>query len=350
MIASSSSSEATPVPKVRFGTVTFAEDYPTYLEWLRTAEDLGYEFAGHGDSQSLWTDVYVSLAVAAGATSRIRIGTAVTNPVTRHPAVTAGAATSLQKLSGGRMILGIGTGDSALLNLSERPASVDAFTAYVGAVKQLCAGQPAEWNGHSIKMSWPVEPVPIWMSAEGPRMLRLAGQIADGVIVASGITPEVIDNVISAVAKGAEDAGRSIEDIEIWWMLKPYLAESEEGAWRDLRWSLAGTANHLFRFTMEGKFVPEELQEPIRRLQQEYAADSHAKIDKGSHNEGLVERYGLTEWLGRRFTLAGPPDTVIARIREVAALGVTNLLLPQFVVDRVRFMREFDEAVVSAFR
>jgi 5,10-methylenetetrahydromethanopterin reductase len=330
--------------------VTFTDDYDDYLLWLAAAEELGYDIAGHGDSQSLWSDVYVSLAVAAGATSRIRIGTLVTNPVTRHPAVTAGAAASLQKLSGGRMFLGVGTGDSALATIGERPAAVAAFESYCRAVSRLCAGATVEWGGRTLRMSWPVEPVPLWISAEGPRMLRLAGQIADGVIIASGTGADVIDHVLGAITEGAEDAGRTIDDIEVWWMLKPYLAASEEEGWHDLRWTLAGTANHLFRFTMADKFVPTELHEPIRRLQQEYASDTHGKVAEGAHNARLVEKYGLTEWLGRRFALAGPPEVIVERIRGLARQGVTRLLLPQFVADRVGFMRRFDTAVVSAFR
>ncbi len=340
----------TGAPAVRFGTVTFTEDYDDYLGWLAVAEDLGYDIAGHGDSQSLWSDVYVSLAVAARATSRIRIGTLVTNPVTRHPAVTAGAAASLQQLSGGRMFLGIGTGDSALANIGEAPATVDAFASYCRAIARLWAGEDAEWGGQRLRMSWPVRPVPLWISAEGPRMLRLAGRIADGVIVASGIGTDVIEHVLATIGKGAEEAGRSIDDIEVWWMLKPYLAPSEEEGWRDLRWTLAGTANHLFRFTMADKFVPPELHEPIRRLQRSYAASSHGKVAEGAHNAELVERYGLTEWLGRRFALAGPSEVIIERIRDLAQQGVTRLLLPQFVADRIGFMRRFDDAVVSAFR
>lgn len=335
---------------VKFGTVTFTEDFADYVTWLRAAEDLGYDIAGHGDSQSLWADLYVALTVAAGATSRVRIGPLVTNPVTRHPAVTAGAMASLQIVSQGRAFLGIGTGDSALANIGERPASVAAFGAYCETVKKLCDGETATWKGHELKMSWPVQPVPIWMSAEGPRMLHLAGRLADGVIVASGISEGVIENVLDCVARGAAEVGRSLDDIEIWWMLKPYLAPTEEEAWHDLAWTLAGTANHLFRFSMEGKFVPNELQGPIRQLQSRYASDTHGKVAEGSRNGQLVQELGLTEWLGRRFTLAGPPETVIRRIEEIAARGATNLLLPQFVADRIGFMRDFDAAVVSAFR
>ena len=179
-------------PPVRFGTVTFTEDFGDYLEWLQVAEALGYDIAGHGDSQSLWADVYVALTVAVQATSTIRLGPMVTNPVTRHPAVTAGALASIQRLSGGRVFCGLGSGDSALANIGEHPASVAEFGEYCTAVRQLCAGQDAQFRGQTLRMSWPVQPVPVWMSAEGPRTLRLAGQIADGVIVASGDRKSVV--------------------------------------------------------------------------------------------------------------------------------------------------------------
>jgi 5,10-methylenetetrahydromethanopterin reductase len=335
---------------VRFGTVTFTEDFSDYVEWLRTAESLGYEVAGHGDSQSLWADVYVALTVAALSTSSIRIGPLVTNPVTRHPAVTAGALASIQKLSGGRVFCGLGSGDSALANIGERPSNATEFWEYARAIQRLCSGQEATVGGHALRLSWPTDPVPVWMAAEGPRTLRLAGQIADGVIVASGISEGVIEETLARIAEGAESAGRTLADLEVWWMLKPYLADSEEEAWHDLSWTLAGTANHLFSSTMEGKSVPDELREPISRLRNDYASDVHGKVEQGAKNAALAEKYGLTEWLGRRFTLAGPPATVIGRIRSIAARGATNLLLPQFVPDKIGFMREFDEAVVSAFR
>jgi 5,10-methylenetetrahydromethanopterin reductase len=330
--------------------VTFTEDFRDYVEWLGVAEALGYDLAGYGDSQNLWADPYVALTVAAQATSRIRIGTMVTNPVTRHPAVCAGALASIQQLSGGRVFCGLGSGDSAVANLGERRATVETFGAYCAAVRGLCAGEEVTWRGHRMRMSWPVLPVPVWMSAEGPRTLRMAGQIADGVIVASGISEGVIEETLSFIAAGARSAGRSLGDLEVWWILKAHLAPTEEEAWHDLRWSLAGTANHLFRFTMDGKSVPEELHEPIRALQREYASEAHGKVAEGAGNAALTDKYGLTEWLGRRFVLGGPPEVIVDRIRSIAARGATNLIFPQFVADKIGFMREFDAGVVSAFR
>jgi 5,10-methylenetetrahydromethanopterin reductase len=325
---------------VRFGTVTFAENLVDYRRWLEAAERLGYDLAGYGDSQSLWADPYVALAVAAQATTHIRIGTMVTNPVTRHPAVTAGAVASLQQLSGGRVFCGLGSGDSALANIGEQRANAEAFGAYAAAVKGLCASEEVTWGGHALRMQWPVTPVPVWMS----------GQIADGVIIASGVSEGVIEEALSFVAEGARSVGRTLGDLEVWWMLKAYLAPSEEEAWHELRWTLAGTANHLFRFSMEGKSVPDELHEPIRALQREYASEAHGKVAEAERNASLPDKYGLTEWLGRRFLLGGPPEVIIERIRSIAARGATNLIFPQFVPDKIGFMEVFNERVVSAFR
>jgi 5,10-methylenetetrahydromethanopterin reductase len=274
----------------------------------------------------------------------------VTNPVTRHPAVTAGAMATLQQVSGGRAFLGIGTGDSSLLNIGERPARIDAFAAYCRAVKGLCAGEEVQWGDIPLRMQWRTAPVPLWIAAEGPRMLHLAGQIADGVILASGLTPEVITDTIARVRAGAESVGRSIDDLELWWLTKPYLSSTEEEGWHDLQWTLAGSANHAFKFTFEGKFVPDQLHEPLRELMRGYAADTHAKVAQGSHNASLVERLGLTEFLGRRFTLCGPPERVIERLREAAAHGAANFLLTQMVADRIGFMHTLDEAVLAPLR
>src|SRR5207253_2767620 len=99
-------------------------------------------------------------------------------------------------------------------------------------------------------------------------------------------------------------------------------------------WTLAASANHNFRFTMEGKFVPETLQPGIRNLQRGYAAHQHNVPGQGAHNAALVEENGLTEFLGRRFLMAGPPDRITARIREIAGYGARNLVFTAIFGDK----------------
>ena len=111
---------------------------------------------------------FVSLAVAATETTRVHLGPSVTHPLTRHPAVTASAIASLQELSDGRAFLGIGTGDSAVLNLGLRPARMRALREYVDAVRTFLNGGTAEYLGREAHVRWSQSPVPIMMSARRP--------------------------------------------------------------------------------------------------------------------------------------------------------------------------------------
>ncbi len=341
------SSKSAVAPLVKFATVCYAEDFGEFVEWVRAADGFGFDAIGYGDSQNLWGDLFVALTLAAEHTSRARIGPMVTNPMTRHPAVVAGGMASVQQIAGGRAFFGLGTGDSALRNIGTRAATVAELAAYGETFRTLCAGGEAEWNGRPISMKWPTEPVPLWLSAEGPRMLDLAGRIADGVIVGNGITPEVITDSIARVRAGAEAAGRDPADIEMWWMVKPYFASSEETAWRGLGWTLAG-GNKTFRNGLDGKFVPDDLRERVLGLVREYDSSEHAKM--GTHNGALVEKYDLYEFLGRRFSVCGPPDLMVERFREIAAAGATNLIVTQLVPDRMAFMRRLSEEVFPALR
>lgn len=330
-----------------FGTATTTRDLHQYAQWCRVAEECGFEYLGYGDSQTLWIDPFVSLAVAAQNTRRARIGTMVTNAATRHPAVLASAMSGLQQLSGGRMVCGIGTGDSSLHNIGLTAASRAELEAYCTTLRGLCGGSEVEYRGAKIKMQWGPNPVPIWISAEGPKMLDLAGRIADGVIIGCGLTEEVVRDAVRRVHAGALAAGRDPERIELWWLAKPHLAPSEELGWADLRFSLAATANHHFRAGLEDKFVPPALWEPLRGLRREYASHLHVDYRNPEHNAALVEKHGLTTFLGRRFSICGPAEAITERLREIAGYGARNLIVIQPLGDKIASLRRLSAEVLS---
>jgi 5,10-methylenetetrahydromethanopterin reductase len=333
--------------KVQFATVNFAENLGDFVEWVRRAEDVGFDVIGYGDSQNLWADLFVALTLAAQNTRHARIGSMVTNPMTRHPAISAGGMASIQQLAGGRAFYGIGSGDSALLNIGVRAATRAELEAYCLAFRNLCAGEQATWQGQTSDMKWHTQPVPIWLSAEGPRMLDLAGRIADGVIVGNGVTTDVVEDSIARIRRAAEFAGRNPDEIELWWMLKVHFAPSEEQGWRELGWSLAG-GNKTFRSGLEGKFVPEALRERVLGLVAEYDSAEHAR--PGAHNAKLVEKYDLFEFLGRRFTACGPPERIVERIQEITEAGATNLILVQLVPDKLGMMQRLSKEIFPAFK
>jgi 5,10-methylenetetrahydromethanopterin reductase len=332
-----------------FGTGTTVKDLAAYREWLRVGEDCGFELLTTGDSQSLWADPFVATTVAALSTTRPRLGITVSNPVTRHPAVVASSLVALQDLSGGRVAYGISSGDSALRNIGERPSTVDELGEFVVAVRDLCESGAATWRGHDVALRWGSAHVPIWFSPEGPRTQRLAGRLADGVVLSNALTREAIERAFTNIDVGAREVGRSIDDIEVWWMANVVPAATEAEGIGMVRSILAGTANHVFRFTLDGKGVPEEHRAGLEALKREYDSSHHASPETAMANAALADKYGLTEWLAGLSTIAGPDERCIERLHEVAEAGVTRLLLAQFVPDQIGFMRWFADRIAPHF-
>jgi len=360
----------------RFGIVFLPESLADFGGLCREAEEAGFDLLGVADSQSVFRELYVALAIAARDTSRIRLGPLVTNPQTRHLVVTASAISSIDELSGGRAMLGLGSGDSAIYTLGAPPATVAGLEDAVVTLGRLtsgalvargAAGVAVRAEGRSPEaraeqisgearagLKWQVRRstrrVPIYLAAEGPRTLELAGRVADGVIVGLGLTPEVIGVSLAAIERGARAAGRTLEDLDIWWFAKTNVADTREAAVAPIKMALAASANHAFRFTLEGKAVPPDLHERIRGLQKEY--DAHQHEIAGAANADLTERWGLTDFLRDRFGIAGTPEDCVAQVRRAMAAGARQFIITAFVPDvralMRRFMREVAAAVGSA--
>jgi len=334
----------------RFGTGIAVRDMKRYPEWLETAEGAGFDLLTTGDSQSLWAEPFVSMTMAASLTTRPDLAITVSNPMTRHPAVVASASLALQQLSGGRFRYGIGSGDSALRNIGTRPARVAELEAYVRAVQDLCAGREAEWGGRSFGVHWHTAPTPVWIAAEGPRTQELAGRVADGVILSNCLTPAMREVAYAHIRRGCEAAGRSLEDLEIWLMCNLVPAPSEVEGIESVKAILGGTANHVYRFHMDGKGLPEEVKPKIAELERRYDSRHHASPATAAHNAAIVEELGLVDFLAPLGTIAGPPERLVERLREVVASGAPNLILSQFVDDELGFMRLLAREILPAAR
>jgi 5,10-methylenetetrahydromethanopterin reductase len=332
---------------MRFATGTTVKDFGAYARWLEVAADCGYAMLTTGDSQSLWADPYVALTFAAQRTTTQRLAITVSNPMTRHPAVAASAASALQHISGGRFVLGVSSGDSALRNIGVRPGRVDETEAYVRAVRALTRGGTATWRGAELVQRWAPGPTPVWMAAEGPRTLRAAGRCADGVVLSNSLTREAYGRNLAHIAAGAAEAGRDLADIEIWCMANVVPAATEEEGIALVRSVLAGTANHVFRFTTEGKGLPGELVPRVEELKRRYDSAHHASPETAAHNAALVDELGLTRWLAAHSTVAGPVGYCAERLAEIGEAGIENVIVAQFVPDQLAFMRVFAKEIAG---
>jgi 5,10-methylenetetrahydromethanopterin reductase len=335
--------------RIRFGTGTTPRDFSAYAEWLAVAEGCGFDLLTTGDSQSLWADPFVAMTVAAQRTTSARLAITVSNPVTRHPAVVASSLTAIQQLSGNRFIYGISSGDSALRNIGLPPAGLADLEEYVSCVQAMCDGRPATFRGQQQQLRWDHRPTPVWMAAEGPKTLELAGRIAQGVVLSNSRTAAAFRRNLGHVRRGAEAAGRDVDEIDVWCMANVVPADTEQAGIDQVRSVLAGTANHVFRFHVEGKGLPDELVPRVEELKRRYDSSHHASPETAAHNAALVDELGLTSYLARQSTVAGPIGHCIDRLHEIAEAGVRQIIVSQFQPDPLDFMRSFAANIVPEF-
>ena len=148
-------------------------------------------------------DPYVSLALAARATQRIHLGPLLDNPVVRHPAVLAGSIATVANMAPGRIHMGIGSGDTAVRFNGLVPATVKSLEAATIMTKRLLLGQEIEVGALKPASLHNAIPVPIWLAAQGPKTLKMAGAIADGVFIRVGCDPQNIKSAWQSVCEGA---------------------------------------------------------------------------------------------------------------------------------------------------
>ena len=171
---------------LRFGVTVLPDPpYQRLVDLIVKAESLGFDSGWTYDSPILWQEPYPLITLLASKTSRMRIGMCVTNPVTREPAVTASAHATLQDISDGRIVMGIGRGDSAVRVMGRKPTPIALFEQRLAMIKDFMNGRPVEWEGTEIQLKWAQDKpeIPLYVAAYGPRALGVAGRVGDGVII-----------------------------------------------------------------------------------------------------------------------------------------------------------------------
>jgi 5,10-methylenetetrahydromethanopterin reductase len=288
------------------------------------AEELGFGRVGVWDSPALYREPWVTLTAIAGATGRIALGTWVTNPLTRHPVVTASALASLDELAPGRVVLGIGTGDSGVYGLGGTASPLAHLAEYVTAVRALLADGAADWQGKRLTLPWAAgRRIPILVAAHGAKALRVAAEVGDGAVLGLGIDLATVRRCRQAVA----DAGRDLDAFPIWWTAPWYVHDDGDTARAEALWHVASLAHHITRRGVRGKFLPDELVPGILELGARYDLDTHGTPDQAQKHAyaTLARSLGVADYLLDRFTIAGTPAEAAARVDTLAEAGATLL-------------------------
>ena len=334
---------------MKFGVTMLPDDLNVLAERAHLAEEMGFDYVGIGDSQSLFRELYVTLSVVAMSTKRVMLGPTVSNPLTRHPAITASAIASVNELSGGRAFLGIGSGDSAVLNLGLRPARLAELHDYLQVVRELLSGETTKFRGNCAHVRWANAAIPVAMSAEGPRTLALAGSVADAAIIHTGLTPAVLSDTIARIRDGERAEGRKEGTTEVWAFAKCNISDSRDEAIEEIKMALAASGHHAFRFTLEGKMVPEELREAVSSLHREYRAAEHEQVGQ-TRNATLTDELGLTHYFADRFAVAGTPEDCRKKALSIFSEGVDVLLITAIGPSPESIIRRFGEEVIAPLR
>lgn len=309
----------------------------------RRAEAAGFDGLFYSDSQNIRLECWVALAVAAKVTSRLKLGTFVTNPVTRHPAVTASAAATLQEVSGGRVVLGVGRGDSSLAYLGYGPVPLARFEGYLQRLQAYLRGEAVAFDpddapglpgldtlGYQTvpaasRIRWlpAAQPkVPVDIAGSGPKVIALAARLADGVTVAVGADLPRLTAMQDLVRSARQAAGLASAPFSTAALLNVVVHPDRDEARRLIAGSVASMGRWSVMQSRGTASVPDE------RARAEFLA-ARAAYDMTHHMEsGTSHAAAITPELIDRFGIAGPPDECIERIRAVQALGFDRLVIP----------------------
>jgi probable F420-dependent oxidoreductase len=285
------------------------------LSLTKQAESSGFSFGWIFDSHVIWKEPFPLLTLMAANTKKMRLGTCVTNPAVRDFTVTASALATLNQISGGRMVLGIGRGDSSRRVLGKKPTTLAELEDTAQRIRTLAAGRPVDYEGEPIQLEWASGELPVWIAGYGPKALQLTGRIADGVILQFA-DPHLIKWCLGFVREGAESAGRDFSSIQVMAAAPVWVSDDLAAARERVRWFPALVSNHVMDLIAryDQSQLPAELTAYVSNRR---GYDYHHHAEVGSDNASFV-----TDDVVDSFCIVGPVAEHRRRLRELADLGV----------------------------
>ena len=284
-------------------------------------EEDGWDGMLFTDTQNLSMDVFGSLYLAASATSRLELGTAVTNLVTRHPAVMASSFATLHHVSGGRAHIGVGRGDTALELVGIKPPSTGRFGALLGELQAYLRGDDVDVDGFQSRISWlPVQgesKVPVNVFGSGPRVIDVAARLGDKLTVAVGAEPERLEWAVGTARETRKAAGLDPESIDIGAFVVVG-AGTDRRALDELVRGNASISAHFQR----------DVTSSLSRSDATVVEEVTSRYDNYHHGlEHASQAEVIPDDFLSRFCVIGSPDECTERLCELVGLGLSHLVI-----------------------
>ena len=286
-------------------------------ELARAVDDQGFEALWYIDFQLGMKDVYAAMNLAALSTENVLIGAGVTNLVTRHPTVTANATAALDELSGGRALLGLGAGWSAVLGAGGAPSRLKDLRSGIDEFRQLFSGGPCELYGTQVRMATARRQIPIYLAVSQPAMLRLAGETCDGAVLMGAADPAFCSWQLDYIHQGLEAAGRDRSELTVDLVVTMSVDADEARAIDDVRaWATSQAAT----------FHPWKRMPPAwERFRPEFAqaAAAYDLVDHLSLRAG--HKQVVSDDFVRSVALVGDVDECVDRLRRLWQLDIDRI-------------------------
>ncbi|HSK98979.1 MAG TPA: LLM class flavin-dependent oxidoreductase [Rubrobacteraceae bacterium] len=304
---------------------------PEVVDFIVRCEAAGFDGVGVHDHHHSGRDVFVALALAAARTSRLDLYPATSNTVTRHPLVLAALANSLEEVAPERTCLTLAPGFLSVESAGRRKASLEKLREDVYAVRRLLAGEVVPSGGTDVWMrNRPGRPLPVLLTASGPRLLELAGEVADGALMLVGLDPQAISAARRHLRAGAERAGRDPAELREVFIVPIAVGEREAVREWPRRWFRPG----------------QPWLEYPSRSNLRWLEEAGIEVAEGRDPESIPEE--LADRICDAFGLFGEPEHCAERlIRAHEEAGVDHVFL--FPAHTSETGYEMPQAEVEAF-
>ncbi len=327
--------------------VTVLPDPPhtRFVELFQLAEEHGFDWGWTYDSHILWQESFPLLALVAANTKTLRLGHCVTNPGTREPTVLASAYATLQDISGGRMLMGIGRGDSARRVIGLEPVKLGEFERSLVLIRELMNGRRAEWNGKELELEWAKgrPEIPLYVAAYGPKALGVAGRVGDGVVIQLA-DPDIIEWIMGIARRATEEAGRDPAALEPIVCAPAFVGDDLARARDQVRWFPAMVSNHVMDLLSRypESELPPALVDYVKR---------RGFYDYGEHSRvGAKHGEFVDDETCDRFCILGTPEQHVAKLKRLEELGVSHWNIYLMTDDQEHVLESYGREIIPAVR
>ena len=319
--------------------------YTRFLELIELAEQQGFEYGWTYDSPLLWQEASPLLTMAVLRTQRMKFGHFVTNPGTREPTVLASLYATLHDISGGRMVMGIGRGDSARRVIGLKPVKVAEYEEACRMIKDFMNGRTVQWNEKELQLEWArTDPqIPMYLAGYGPKALAVAGRVSDGVIIQLA-DPVIVEWIMDTARKAAEEAGRDPAALQCIVGAPSHVTDDLADAREQVRWFPAMVSNHVMDLIEKygwNSDIPSELTDYVK-ARKFYDYKDHSRVG-AAHGEFVSDE------ICDRFCVIGNAEQCTAKLRELERVGVDQFNVYLMTHSQEDTLRAYGSDVIPQF-